>query len=329
MIYNDIWLIFSWIFLILWLLRLFFQPTTGFLAPSKYINSNKKRTYQSVIFFVFICIIFLPANIWFIKDKEIVEEKILPVQILFDVSLSMAGTDIKPSRFHGAKESLLFLLKELKWYNSSLIAFSWKPLVYMPFSTNTEALQNKFKSTVLADFNPTQDFVWTAIWDALLLWIKNIETLYDTTHWTWSLGKNTKKDLTEFSPGIIVLITDWDSNVGTNPSWVLPILQKIWVPVFTLGIWDKDFEVGRWKYGEEIMWYVNIPLLKRISKDTDWEFYKVKTISDFYNIFDEISQIVKQQEIKKISYEYFYLNEILLVLIVIFGGGSLFIRIKS
>ncbi len=322
MIFDKVWLLFSLVLFFVWILRFFLQPKWWFWAPQKLIKFEKKIIYKILVSVIFLLILLLPLNFGIVQEKKIIRTKNLPIQILFDVSLSMAWTDIKPSRFHAAKKSLLFLLKKLNGYNISLIAFSWKPFIYMPFSTNTKALQNKFENTVLADFDPTRDFVWTAIWDALFLWLQNIKSLYDYKKSIW------QKNLV---PGIIILITDWDSNLWVNPLEVTKLLSKLNIPVFTLWIWDKDFVVWRWKLGQPIMWYVNIPLLKKISSETKWKFYKVKNISDFFEIFDEISQIVKNQEQKKIIYKYFYLNQVFIVLLIvlwIFYFYLRFIKIK-
>ncbi|MEI6119225.1 MAG: VWA domain-containing protein [bacterium] len=53
-----------------------------------------------------------------------VVEKNIPVQIILDVSLSMAANDLQPSRFVAAKKSLISLIQQLDGYYISLIAFS-------------------------------------------------------------------------------------------------------------------------------------------------------------------------------------------------------------
>ena len=58
------------------------------------------------------------------SDRKVVVEKNLPIQIIFDVSLSMAADDLKPSRFVAAKKSLISLVQQLDGYAISLIAFS-------------------------------------------------------------------------------------------------------------------------------------------------------------------------------------------------------------
>lgn len=54
-----------------------------------------------------------PLRLAFVSDKQVVVEKNIPVQIVLDVSLSMAANDISPSRFSAAKDSLISLVTQL------------------------------------------------------------------------------------------------------------------------------------------------------------------------------------------------------------------------
>lgn len=176
-----------------------------------------------------VSIVLLPLDLQFITDKKIITEKILPVQIILDVSLSMAADDIQPSRFVAAQNALTTLIQNLEGYNISLITFSGIPLIYIPFSTDTSAILSKLHDTNLGDFPPTEDFVGTAIGDSLLLAIKNLDKL---------------KIQDDKYPGIIILITDGDSNKGYDPMQVMSLIQKKAVPVFTLGIGNANYLIG-------------------------------------------------------------------------------------
>ncbi|HBB04820.1 TPA: hypothetical protein DCZ39_08285 [Patescibacteria group bacterium] len=71
-----------------------------------------------------VSVVLLPLRISLISDKQVVVEKNLPIQIILDVSLSMAANDLQPSRFVAAKTSLISLIKQLDGYQISLITFS-------------------------------------------------------------------------------------------------------------------------------------------------------------------------------------------------------------
>lgn len=180
-------------------MRFFLSPKPSFVVPDRYIHPGRRLRSRSVLILFVVCVVLLPSDIARVRDMRVMKEKTLNVQLVFDVSLSMALQDIPPSRFHAARDSVVSLVSHLPGYNLSLIAFSGKPFVYMPFSTDTSALTKKMEQTVLADFPPTSDFAGTAIGDALLLSIKNLQTASKTVDGT---GKN----------GIVVLLTDGDSN---------------------------------------------------------------------------------------------------------------------
>lgn len=69
-------------------------------------------------------IIVLPLNLSFISDKKVIIQKNIPIQVLLDVSLSMAANDLSPSRFSAAKSSLISLIQKLDGYYISLITYS-------------------------------------------------------------------------------------------------------------------------------------------------------------------------------------------------------------
>ena len=59
------------------------------------------------------CVVLLPVHLGFVSGKTVQIQKSTPVQILLDVSLSMAATDIPPSRFSVAKEYLADAVRHL------------------------------------------------------------------------------------------------------------------------------------------------------------------------------------------------------------------------
>ncbi|MBU0627460.1 VWA domain-containing protein [Patescibacteria group bacterium] len=165
----------------------------------------------------------------------------------------MAADDIIPSRFVATKEALSDLIGNLDGYNASIITFSGIPFIYVPFSTDTNAILQKRNTTNLGDFPPTEDFVGTAIGDALLLGISNLDKIR---------GQDPEY------PGIIILITDGDSNKGYDPIEVLGLIQKKKVPVFTLGVGESDYLIGFDKRASPVKTSINIQLLQEISKQT-------------------------------------------------------------
>ena len=247
----------------------------------------------------------VPLNMYFVKEKKVIKDKTLNVQILFDVSLSMTADDIKPSRFTAAKESLIKLTNQLSWYNISMITFSGIPLIRMPFSNDTSAIVSKLNDFNMWEFPPTYNFVGTAIGDAIMLGADNL----------LQFAQNNK-------PWIIILITDWDSNKGSEPMQAVAFAKKNNIPIYTLWVWNWDFVVGTDGFGNPVNTTINLDLLKSISQNSNGKFYRVLNENEFMQIFNDISSIIKSQEIDKFYYEYFYLNQFLykflFVLLVIY-----------
>lgn len=319
MVYNKIWIRISLIFLVLLLVTYFFNLKPKFFLPRKYFNHKKHILSKIVQCILAISILLLPLDLQFISDKKIITEKILPVQIIFDVSLSMAADDIVPSRYDSAKTALLKLIQKLDGYNISLITFSWIPFIYIPFSTDTNAIISKFQDTNLWDFPPTTEFLGTAIGDALLLGINNLNKL--STRWGGQASDNL--------PGVIILITDWDSNKWYDPLQVLSIIQKKKVPIFALGIWESDYLIGNDKWGSPVQTSINIPLLQEISKQTGWEFYRVLEESNFDEFFDYLKDVIKAQERQRIENQYFILNTYILYMMAACILFLLYIQVKQ
>jgi len=322
MIYNSTWIFISLCFLVLLLVTYFFNLKPKFLLPAKYFNQNKRILFKIVNLVLAFSIVLLPLDLQFVSDKKIITEKILPVQIMFDVSISMAADDIKPSRYDAAKTALLKLIQTLDGYNISLIAFSGIPFIYIPFSTDTNAIISKFEDTNLGDFPPTEDFIGTAIGDALLLGIKNLDK-------TCSAHRCGVRLQDPEYPGIIILITDGDSNKWYDPIQVLSIIQKKKVPVFALGVGASDYLIGYDKWWSPVQTSINIPLLQEVTKQTGGELYRVLQESNFDEFFGYLKDVIKAQEKQKIENQYIVLNQYLLATMWICVMFLLYIKMRQ
>lgn len=207
-----------------------------------------------------VAIVGLPLHIGFPSSQEVNIKKPLPVQIVLDVSLSMSAYDVQPSRFSVAKDALLGMSQALHGYAMSLISFSGVPVVTIPFTYDTPAFSQAIRQTTLGDFPPVEGFLGTAIGDALLLGIQNIQSLMIREQ------RNTKN--TNTPTGVILLITDGDGNEGYDPKDVLPLLQNQQIPVFVLGIGTAKYLMGYDRFQQPIVSAINTSLLETIAKQT-------------------------------------------------------------
>ena len=290
MVYNHYGIRISLAIILVCLSQIFFPVWPKPVMPQSWLNPIKSLFFTINKIIIFICIILIPLQIKFITDKQIIVEKKLPVQILLDVSLSMSAQDIQPSRFASAKNSLLKLVENLEWYPISLIVFSWIPIIDIPFSTDVKAITSKLEEMNLWKFPPVPDFLWTAIWDSLLLGVKNLQK--QSNKW------------------LIILITDGDSNKGYDPMQVLPLAIENKIPIFTLGIGESNYLIWFDKSLTPVRTDINIPLLEDISKKTWWSFVRVLEQQNFDDFFQQIVSMIKKQEKQILKESYFQLNTV-------------------
>jgi len=318
MIYNTNWFYFLWLFILVFLVWFYFKKykVINLILPKKWNYWLLSIFQKTIIFLIFLIICIIPFNIWIYQWTKIKKISTLNIEVLFDVSLSMTAKDLKPNRFEVAKNALINFIKNLDTnYNIWLIAFSWKPLVYSPMTDDKKALIYKIQNMSMADFPPTIDFVWTAIWDAILLWTNQL------------INFTKQKD----KPWVIILLTDWDSNKWINPIKAIKEISKFNIPIYVWAIWkDNKYIVWQDIYGSDVPTSIDIKTLKTIAKQTWWKFKKLESKWDFLEILWKLYNYVKEYEqIKKIS-EYtfinYYLKWILFILLIIYW--FIFIRFK-
>jgi len=272
----------------------------SFVIPNKYKFTFFEILYKFLIYLGIFVLILLPLNPQYILWKYIKKEKSLNVQFLFDVSLSMTAKDIKPYRFEAAKQTLIDLVESLNWYNISVIFFSWIPFIGIPFSDENLAVAERLREINLGDFPPTINFVWTAIWDAILLGIANLK----------------KFAINKEKPWIIVLITDWDSNKWSDPIDAAKVAANYGIPVYVLAIWRSDYIVWKDYFWLDVPTTINVKLLKKIADISGWKFYRILTNKDFDRFKKDLFDIVRTEDIVKVYYEKLNLVKYMLIYLI-------------
>lgn len=275
----------------------FFNQKPKFIVPVEQLKQHSWLMYNILLWLLLFCVFLLPLRISLISDKQVVVEKNIPIQIILDVSLSMAANDLSPSRFVAAKTSLISLIQQLDGYYISLITFSWKPFVYIPFSSSSSAIVSKLQTMNLGDFPPVPDFLWTAIGDALLLGTENLQQFAHQE---------------TYAPWIVLLITDGDSNIGFDPMQVIAYYQKTQVPLFVLGVGQENYLIGRDAWDSDVTTDINLTLLQHLADKTWWKFYRILGEKSFNDFFSELSQNIVSRQQQKIQNILWELNDYLI-----------------
>lgn len=274
-----------------------FRPK--FMFPSTKLSHTKYWLTKISAGLVLVCVVLLPLHLGFVSGKTVQIQKSTPVQIMLDVSLSMAATDISPSRFSVAKQYLADAINHLTWYDISLISFSWIPFISIPFSHDTSAMLQTLQTMSLADFPAAPEFLGTALGDALLLGAANIHRLSAEQPW------------------MVLLITDGDNNKWYDPADIFSLLQKQGVSVRVLAIGQGDYLIWYDQNQQPIVTSLNVPLLQTIAQQTSGSFLNVISTGDLPPFFDSFLTAVKTHEISQISSQYRYLDEILLIFLFV------------
>jgi Ca-activated chloride channel family protein len=155
------------------------------------------------------------------------------VIMAIDVSRSMCSTDIPPNRLEVAKRSALsFIQHKTAGRQVGLVAFSGFAELTQPPTTDQRALEN-----AIENLTPGRR---TAIGSAILRSLDAIAEIDKRVAPTNLSSSNSqtqppKKSTNEFSPHIIVLLTDGASNAGPLPETAAQQAADRGVRVYTIG----------------------------------------------------------------------------------------------
>ena len=177
-------------------------------------------------------------------------------------------------------------------------------MVTVPFTYDTPAFTQAIKQTSLGDFPPVEGFLGTAIGDALLLGIQNIQALAQREQKTL---QNANKP-----SGVILLITDGDGNEGYDPQAVLPLLQHQHIPVFVLGIGTSKYLMGYDRFQQPIVSAINTSLLETIAKQTGGKYQRLTTAQDGEQFFQSLEKTITSYEELSLTTKYQYVQPYLL-----------------
>lgn len=276
-VYDAVWLYRSIACLVLIFVLYKRNSKAQFVAPRKALTiwSN---IYTWAIVLCIILAVLLPLQLRITTPWLVNREPAYAAQILFDVSLSMTAKDLPPSRFSVAKGFVSNLIQSLPQYQWSTLFFSWLPVLRTAYSSDTIATITNISSLSMGDFPPTENFVGTAIGDALLLALGNIK------HIQW--------DVRPF----FILITDGDSNKWYDPEQILPTLKQLNIPVYTIWLGAGSTIIGTDTFGTSVYTDINLDLLKHIAKETWGKFFYVEKNENFADITTSIQNALRRSE---------------------------------
>lgn len=213
------------------------------------------------------------------------------VILAIDVSMSMRGDDLKPSRLEAAKAAArTFVEKQPQNARIGVVSFSSTASVVQAPTTD--------RATVLIATNRLTIQMRTAIGSAILTSLDAIfeEPNAKLTPTSSSLDLSPLTPVPtirpmppgKYAPAVIVLLSDGVSNTGPLPLDVVEQASDRGVRIYTVGVGSPEGAVLRTDgFGMRVR--LDEDTLKRIAQRTDGEYFKADNATDLANIYEKLS----------------------------------------
>lgn len=212
-----------------------------------------------IIFIIFFfSLIFANPKVENILEKE--KKNWIDIVLVLDISYSMNFTDLTPTRLELAKKMLLDFMEKQETNRVWMVIFAWKPFVWIPLTFDYFVLKDNIKNL---QTNMIKGLDWTAIWDALIL-AKNIFSDDDREK-------------------VVILFTDWEANQWISPEIASLYLAEENIKIYSVWIWNENS--------------LNDEFLQKISKNTNWKFFRASDNSSFEKIFKDLQKLEKSEVI--------------------------------
>lgn len=263
--------------------------------------SYTRRFWKRLLFILaLICIIIAFLQPQYGLKIERKERKGQDIFIALDTSLSMLSSDIRPTRFHRAKQEIQGLIETLKGDRIGLIAFSGAAFVQCPLTTDYSALQLFLNDIKIGSVPTPGTDLATAIKTARVALNRQ--------------SKNKKK--------LLIIISDGES-FENDPLESAKVAAKDGVTIFTIGIGTPEGEpipllnksgqmtgFKKDKQGKIVVSKLNESLLKEVAKITQGQYIVSNTgplaMDQLYRIISQLEKRVIQKQLRKQHIDRYY-----------------------
>lgn len=268
---------------------------------------------------IFVCFILIIANPWYTNIRNEETRKWIDIWIILDISKSMLAEDIKPNRLESAKKVIWNFVMKVKDDRVSFTLFAWKPFVSIPLTFDYQSIYN-FVKTISTD-SITQEvpgLSWTAIWDSLIAWTDTLNNIKGD-------DKNREK--------VIVLLTDWEANVGIDPKIAIKYTLDKKIKVYTIWIWSASWTelfmtdmYGNKQFFIDSFWTpikakLDEEMLIYLANITWWKYYNAQSEDSLIKIFEELSKLnkteIKSKIVKVFNSSYSILINLILINLIL------------
>ena len=175
-------------------------------------------------------------------DKTKVSKHGIDILFILDVSESMLAEDFTPNRITASKVYLTEFVDQLTSDRVGILVFAGKPFTQSPLTFDYEALKYYLQDISIASINQRAlGLGGTAVGDALLTGVNRFDPESERTK-------------------VMVLLTDGESNVGSDPLRAAQIARSQKIKIYTIGMGRKGgakIPLGIDENGQKI--YARVP----------------------------------------------------------------------
>ena len=226
------------------------------------------------------------------------------ISLVLDVSPSMLGEDLRPTRLEAAKKTIAEFVNNRQMDKISFVTFATKANVKCPTTLDYKNLSRIISETTYDEDGATAIGI-------------GIATAVDTL-----------RTMPEGSTKIIILLTDGDSNSGEiDPSIAALIAASFDIKIYTIGIGDpKNNDVWvTWDGHRHLMNYtLNEDLLIDIAGTTSARYFNAKNTRMLKDIYETIDNLEKNEikddrlfEYKEYYHIFLFIGLLLLLLMFV------------
>lgn len=188
-----------------------------------------------------------------------------------------------------------------------MIIFSGVPVEYILPSQDVWAVRSMVAELDISDFPINVEFLWTAVGDALLLWLDAIQQYPDSA---------------------IVLISDGTSSRGTDPLQIAYISEQADIPIHVISIGTPE-DVIIWydNEGVEVIAQYDVETLEKIAELSKWIYVQVSEEWQREELIASLNQQISGQQELQLERQYMPINIYLGRLILLLVGLLLIYKI--
>ncbi|HEY9077359.1 MAG TPA: VWA domain-containing protein [Anaerolineaceae bacterium] len=226
--------------------------------------------------------------------------------LTIDVSGSMRADDMKPNRLEAAKEAAYaFIDKQPEWVRIGVVAFSDTSALVQAPTNDHEAVKAAIKRLVTQRGTAIGSGILTsldAIFERPISEPIRPRGEYGIVQPTPSPSP-TPMMPGEFSPAVIVLLSDGESNRGPRPLDIINEASSRGVRVFTVGVGSPEGVVLS-ANGRSMRVRLDEETMKRIASESSGLYFRASNAEELKNIYETLSTrlVMKQEKTELTAY---------------------------